>query len=70
MAAPGGFVGAVAPTFWRCDEHADVPLTVPWSGRRPLIGQTRENCSWSRSRIGDSRIEECGCGTHIGEVRQ
>jgi hypothetical protein len=62
-------IGAVPVEFWYCEEHADVPLDIPWSNGRPLIGQTREECSWSTSRISSGEITGCGCGTHVGGQR-
>lgn len=60
-------VGAVPVEFWYCADHADVPLTVPWSGGVPLWKQTREQCSWRTSSIHAGIVIECGCGTHVGE---
>jgi hypothetical protein len=65
-----GNIGAVPVEFWYCQEHADVPLTVPWSGGVPLWKQTREACSWRSSSIHTGIVSECGCGTHVGEVCQ
>lgn len=67
----GDVVGSVPPVFPRCEEHKDVPLTVPWSGPAPNrmlpeINQTREKCSWRSAPIG-GLVDECGCGTHAGE---
>lgn len=41
-----GQAGSVAPEFWACDEHADVPLTVPWVGGKPLWHQGPDACSY------------------------
>lgn len=64
-----GQVGTVAPEFHLCAEHADVPLTVPWSGGRPLWHQSPDECGWTLSTIPTGLITECGCGTHVGRVR-
>jgi hypothetical protein len=34
-----GQVGSVVPTFWRCLEHADLPLTTPWEIRKDGTGR-------------------------------
>jgi hypothetical protein len=63
----GGFAGSVAPYWWRCEEHADVPINAKFvNGRRA----TREECSSWASSIKTGIISDCDCGTHVGEVRQ
>jgi len=63
----GGFVGAVPPVWWRCDEHADDPMNAQYvDGHRA----TRDECrSWTSSTK-TGVVSDCGCGTHIGEVRR
>jgi hypothetical protein len=61
----GPIMGSVRPYWWRCDEHAAIPLTVPWANGRPLIGESPESCSWRSSQYGT--VIECGCGEHVGE---
>jgi hypothetical protein len=63
----GGYVGSVAPTWRRCDDHADVPLTVPWCNGQPMNGQTREECSWKMWRNDTRLVTDCGCRSHVGE---
>lgn len=63
-------VGSCQPYWWRCAEHGDIPLTVPWSGGVPLIDQSPDQCSWSRSRSATGIIVECGCGTHVGLTKE
>lgn len=65
-----GFKGACPPYWWRCNQHKDVPLTVPWVNGRPLTGQKPEECSWNRSSTIDRIIKECGCGTHVGQANE
>lgn len=61
-----GFRGDVAPIHWACDEHADVPLTVPWQNGRPLWKQSRDECSsWGSSTV-TGIVHQCGCGEHVG----
>lgn len=64
--SPTSYRGDMPPWFWRCDEHADISLQVAWAGTQPLIGQSREECSWCHAKI-DGPITICGCGTHVGE---
>ena len=63
----GGHMGATPPVYWRCDDHADIALTVAWAGRKPLINQTRDECSWRTGSLITKRVTDCGCETHIGE---
>lgn len=63
-----GFVGDVAPYWWRCDEHADLPINTRFRGGAPVV-ETRDQCSWSISGIKTGIVSECGCGTHVGEGR-
>ena len=62
-------LGDVPVKFWRCTEHADVPLTIPWSDGKPLWKQSRGDCSWWTSAIKTGIVSECGCGSHVGEHR-
>jgi hypothetical protein len=63
----GGFVGSVAPYWWRCEEHADVSLNARFvDGRRV----TREECRSTAASIKTGIVSDCDCGTHVGEVRQ
>lgn len=62
----GGQMGSVAPEWWRCEEHATVPLTVPWRDGAPMVNQTREACGWRSGPIATGVVEKCGCGTHLG----
>jgi hypothetical protein len=64
--SPTGHSGDMPPWWWRCAEHSRIPLEVAWAGNRPLIGQTREECSWNQAKT-DGPITICGCGTHVGE---
>jgi hypothetical protein len=59
--------GDMPPWFWRCDEHADISLQVCWAGTVPLVGQSREECSWAQSRNDTGLVTICGCGTHVGQ---
>jgi hypothetical protein len=61
-----GWVGDTPPIFWRCDAHADIALTIPWSGGQPLINQLPSECSWKTSMISSGLVTDCGCGTHVG----
>lgn len=64
----GDVIGSCRPYWWVCNEHEDVPLTVPWSGGRPLTGQSPDECSWSTNQTTTRIITECGCGTHVGQL--
>lgn len=70
VASPGPVVGRVRPTFWRCDDHAQAPLTVPWSDGQPEWHQPRSGCTWSSASIATDIITACGCGTHVGELQR
>lgn len=58
-----GQVGSVPPEFWRCDEHAGIPLDAPWAGNgdgtftpSTLIREYQEGDRWVREFGRDGQV--------------
>ena len=60
-------MGDAQPFWWRCEDHAWVPLDAGWSNGAPLIGMTRETCSSMNYANATGIVRACSCGTHVGE---